>query len=184
MTKPTYWRSVSDLLGEDEVSPSTKAYLDQRVPDHQELFGDPLSRRRFMQLMGASVAFAGAVGCRYEQDHIAPEAVRATSELYREIPVRWDPVLIPGVAGYVVESATSESGPFVQRAILSDRGVLEWVDHGTPEAPLGDDAQRFYRLRSFAHDGRVSRLVSLTTSATTGNVAVTAAIHGVLVKAA
>ena len=39
----------------------------------------------------------------------APEAVRATSGQYREIPLRWDPVLIPGVAGYVVESALAEA---------------------------------------------------------------------------
>jgi fibronectin type 3 domain-containing protein len=97
----------------------------------------------------------------------APEAVRATSDQYREIPLRWDPVLIPGVAGYVVESAPDEAGPFTERAILADRGVLEFVDHGTPEAPLGDGVQRFYRLRAFAHDGSVSGLVSLMAGATT-----------------
>ena len=37
-----------------------------------------------------------------------PHAVRATSGQYREIPLRWDPVLVPGVAGYVVESALAE----------------------------------------------------------------------------
>ena len=40
----------------------------------------------------------------------APEAVRATSGQYREIPLRWDPVLIPGVAGYVVEGAALRGG--------------------------------------------------------------------------
>ena len=71
----TYWRSLADLIdqpGHEEA----RAYLDQRIPDHAELFGDPFSRRRFMQLMGASIAFAGAAGlagCRYERDHIEPE---------------------------------------------------------------------------------------------------------------
>ena len=32
----------------------------------------------------------------------APELLRAASDQYREIPLRWDPVLTPGVAGYVV----------------------------------------------------------------------------------
>ena len=63
----------------------------------------------------------------------APEAVRATSGQYREIPLRWDPVLIPGVAGYVVEGALAPAGPFRVRATLRDRGVLAWVDRGEPD---------------------------------------------------
>jgi len=96
----------------------------------------------------------------------APEAVRATSGQYREIPLRWEPVLIPGVAGYVVESALAETGPFRVRATLRDRGVLAWVDRGEPDEPLGDGAARFYRLRAFAHDGRVSSTASPVASAT------------------
>jgi molybdopterin-containing oxidoreductase family iron-sulfur binding subunit len=71
----TYWRSLADLI-EQPGHEQARAYLDQRIPDHQELFGDAFSRRRFMQLMGASIAFAGAAGlagCRYEKDHIEPE---------------------------------------------------------------------------------------------------------------
>jgi fibronectin type 3 domain-containing protein len=96
----------------------------------------------------------------------APEAVRATSGQYREIPLRWDPVLIPGVAGYVVESALAEAGPFRVSATLRDRGVLAWVDRGEPAEPLGDGATRFYRLRAFAHDGRVSSSASPVVTAT------------------
>src|SRR5262249_34434592 len=96
----------------------------------------------------------------------APDAVRATSGQYREIPLRWDPVLIPGVAGYVVEGATSAAGPFRMRATLRDRGVLAWVDRGDAQEPLGDGATRFYRLRAFAHDGRVSSMASPVESAT------------------
>ena len=90
----------------------------------------------------------------------APEAVHATSGQYREIPLRWDPVLVPGVAGYVVEGAVSAAGPYRVRATLRDRGVLAWVDRGEPDEPLGDGAERFYRVRAFAHDGRVSSTVS------------------------
>ena len=90
----------------------------------------------------------------------APESLRATSGQYREIPLRWDPVLIPGVAGYVVESSLAESGPFLVRATLRDRGVLAWVDRGESTEPLEDGAVRFYRLRAFALDGRVSSTAS------------------------
>jgi fibronectin type 3 domain-containing protein len=90
----------------------------------------------------------------------APEAVRATSGLYREIPLRWDPVLIPGVAGYVVEGAVADAGPFRVRAALRDRGVLGWVDRGAADEPLGDGAERFYRVRAFTRDGRISSVAS------------------------
>ena len=96
----------------------------------------------------------------------APEAVRATSGQYREIPLRWDPVLIPGVTGYVVEGAVSPAGPFRMRATLRDRGVLVWVDRGEPAEPLGDGAERFYRVRAFAHDGRLSSTASPVVTAT------------------
>ena len=90
----------------------------------------------------------------------APDAVRATSGQYREIPLRWNPVLIPGVAGYVVEGALAAAGPFRVRATLRDRGVLAWVDRGEAKEPLGDGAERFYRVRAFVHDGRLSSTAS------------------------
>lgn len=96
----------------------------------------------------------------------APEAVRATSGQYREITLRWNPVLIPGVAGYVIEGAVSAAGPFRVRATLRDRGVLAWVDRGEPEEPLGDSAERFYRVRAFVHDGRLSSTASPVVTAT------------------
>jgi fibronectin type 3 domain-containing protein len=96
----------------------------------------------------------------------APEGVRAASGQYREIPVRWNPVLIPGVGGYVVEGATAAEGPFRVRATLRDRGVLAWVDRGETAEPLGDGAERFYRVRAFAHDGRVSSTASPVVRAT------------------
>jgi hypothetical protein len=96
----------------------------------------------------------------------APEAVRATSGQYREIPLRWNPVLIPGVAGYVVEGALSAAGPFRVLATLRDRGVLAWVDRGDLEEPLGDGVERFYRVRAFVHDGRLSSTASPVVTAT------------------
>src|SRR5688572_7158257 len=90
------WRSLSDLVDQakaevapkievveapskdDGVDPAVTAYLEQRVPDHDELFGDPLSRRRFIQVMGASIALssAGLSACRWEEDHLVPESQR------------------------------------------------------------------------------------------------------------
>jgi len=100
-------------------------------------------------------------------DLAAPEGLVALGGQYREIPLRWDPVLSPSVAGYLLEIAPSAEGPFRPRATLRDRGTLAWVDHSDAGSVLGDGATRFYRLRSFSHDLRVSDRASNIASATT-----------------
>ncbi len=80
----TYWRSLSDLAGQAEaapgVDPEIAKLIENEFPEQAEQLIDPLSRRRFMQLMGASLAFAGvagAAGCRrWEKEHIVPLARR------------------------------------------------------------------------------------------------------------
>ncbi|HWM85857.1 MAG TPA: 4Fe-4S dicluster domain-containing protein [Kofleriaceae bacterium] len=82
--------------------PSVEAYLDQRIPDHDDLFGDPLSRRRFMQVMGASIGLAGAAGlagCRYEEDHIIPESQRP-DDYVPGVPKRFATAMELGGAAY------------------------------------------------------------------------------------
>ena len=101
LDKKTYWRSLADLI-DQPGNEQARAYLDQRIPDHDELFGDPFSRRRFMQLMGASIAFAGAAGlagCRYEKDHIEPEAHRPEGYI-PGVPKYYASAMDVGGAGY------------------------------------------------------------------------------------
>jgi hypothetical protein len=100
----------------------------------------------------------------------APPGLSATSGLHRRIPLQWDPVLLPGVGGYLVESSDAREGEFVARAALADRGTLAWVDEGGDEAPLGDGETRFYRLRSFDRAGRVSAIHSDVAPATTASL--------------
>ena len=65
-----FWRSFADL----EDSPEFIAKLADEFPEQAEELADPLSRRRFFQLMGASMALAGVAnsGCRWEEDHVVP----------------------------------------------------------------------------------------------------------------
>ena len=63
-----YWRSFAEL----EDSPEFRQFLENEFPEQQEELKDPLSRRRFMQLMGASFALAGVSGCRWEEEKIMP----------------------------------------------------------------------------------------------------------------
>ena len=52
-----YWRSLDERAGR----PDADAGL---IPEHAHQLGEALDRRRFLSLMGASIALAGAAGCR------------------------------------------------------------------------------------------------------------------------
>ena len=69
-----YWRSLDELARNDYF----RKHLQEEFPG-QETDEDPpssLSRRRFMQLMGASAALAGMTACRWEDEKILPYAAR------------------------------------------------------------------------------------------------------------
>ncbi len=70
--KPEYWRSLSELRGGDEFN----QYLDREFPVAASEFPEGVSRRRWMQLMGASLAVVGASGCRYPEETIEPFVIR------------------------------------------------------------------------------------------------------------
>ena len=72
-TQPQYWRTLAEL----DNAPELEEFLAKEFPDAAttELSGS--SRRRFLQLMGASFALAGAAtGCRWEKENILPYARR------------------------------------------------------------------------------------------------------------
>ncbi len=71
-SKSGYWRSLSELRGEAEFND----YLDREFPVAASEFPEGVSRRRWMQLMGASLAVAGASGCRYPKETIEPFVIR------------------------------------------------------------------------------------------------------------
>ncbi len=67
----TYWRS----LGEYSRTPDFEEWLHREFPaGAAEWENDPLSRRNFIRLMGASLALAGLSlsGCRRPEAHLVP----------------------------------------------------------------------------------------------------------------
>src|SRR5262249_38771270 len=69
-----YWKSLRELEGKAvfQVARTGREFpagADQPAKD-------PLSRRNFFQLMGASMALAGVGACRYEKEEIVPLARR------------------------------------------------------------------------------------------------------------
>src|SRR5436190_1046420 len=55
----TYWRSLEELA----QHPAVLEMLQREFPDRAGELTDPVSRRRFLALMGASLALAGLSGC-------------------------------------------------------------------------------------------------------------------------
>ncbi len=66
------WRSLDSQLASREV----QELLEQQNRESLTDIPDSVSRRRFMQLMGASMALAGAAGCRWDKETILPETKR------------------------------------------------------------------------------------------------------------
>ncbi|MGE0710867.1 MAG: TAT-variant-translocated molybdopterin oxidoreductase [Planctomycetota bacterium] len=67
----TYWRSLNELAD----TPEFREMVQNEFPSQLDAVVDPLSRRRFVQLMGASLALAGLTGCdalRWPEQRILP----------------------------------------------------------------------------------------------------------------
>src|SRR5579864_5795576 len=56
---PRYWRSFDELAATEEF----RAFVEDEFPNRAPDWNDPRSRRRFLRLMGASIALAGASAC-------------------------------------------------------------------------------------------------------------------------
>lgn len=65
---PKYWRSLDQL----ENSPEFQEFMHREFPVAASEFPAGVSRRRWMQLMGASFALASVAGCRWQTEKIAP----------------------------------------------------------------------------------------------------------------
>ena len=59
-----YWRSVDELAN----TPEFQAAVEREFPGSPHEWGDDVSRRGFLKLMGASVALAGLAGCTKQPD--------------------------------------------------------------------------------------------------------------------
>src|SRR6056297_1700888 len=67
-----FWRSLSELQQKDDFN----QYLQREFPVAASEFPSGVSRRRWLQIMGASLAMAGTAGCRYPEELIAPFVLR------------------------------------------------------------------------------------------------------------
>jgi MoCo/4Fe-4S cofactor protein with predicted Tat translocation signal len=64
----TYWRSMDQLADSQEY----QDFLHREFPSGASELQDPVTRRNFMKIMGASVALAGMAACRMPKESIVP----------------------------------------------------------------------------------------------------------------
>jgi molybdopterin-containing oxidoreductase family iron-sulfur binding subunit len=85
-----FWRSLEEFAD----APEFHEFVQREYPQHAEEWDDPIERRSFLKLMGASLALAGLSGCVYQP----PEKI---------VPyVRHPEESIPGKAMFFATAAT------------------------------------------------------------------------------
>jgi molybdopterin-containing oxidoreductase family iron-sulfur binding subunit len=101
---PQYWRSLEELANTREF----QEILENEFPRHAPVWIDSLSRRGFLQLMGASLALAGLSACtKQPEELIVPYTKPPESVLPGKPQFYATAVLLGGVAsGVLVESHT------------------------------------------------------------------------------
>jgi molybdopterin-containing oxidoreductase family iron-sulfur binding subunit len=72
-----YWRSIDELANTEDF----QAAVEREFPSAAQEWVDPVSRRGFMKLMGASMALAGLAGCTKQPDEPIYAYVKAPEDL-------------------------------------------------------------------------------------------------------
>ncbi len=114
---PRYWRSLEELADE----PAFAAFVEAEFPS----IAPEMDRRRFLQLMGASMAMAGLAGCGQEPEAGVPYVVQPEKVIPGE--ARWYASAVP-FAGY--------AQPVLGRTHVGRPTKLE----GNPDHPLSQGA--------------------------------------------
>jgi molybdopterin-containing oxidoreductase family iron-sulfur binding subunit len=76
-TGKRFWRSVDELANTSEF----QAAVEKEFPSAAQEWVDPVSRRGFLKLMGASMALAGLAGCTKQPDEPIYPYVKAPEDL-------------------------------------------------------------------------------------------------------
>src|SRR4051794_6659319 len=74
---PKYWRSIDEF----QNTPEFQAAVEKEFPSAAQEWVDPVSRRGFLKVMGASMALAGLAGCTKQPDELIYPYVKAPEDL-------------------------------------------------------------------------------------------------------
>lgn len=101
-----YWAS----LGQIENTPEFQQMVQREFPEGASELNDPMSRRRFINLMGASMALAGLVSCRRPVEKIIPYVVQP-EEVTPGVLQRYATTMPFGLSAYGVTVESHEGRP-------------------------------------------------------------------------
>src|ERR1051325_318004 len=118
-----YWRSLEELAD----SPVFKEFVAREYPQHAEEWNDPIERRTFIKLLGASLALAGLSGCVFQP----PEKIVPNVKQPEEI--------VPGKALFYATAAPS-FGAAVPILVRSNEGRPTKIE-GNPDHPNNKPAE-------------------------------------------
>ena len=99
---PQYWRSLEAVA----ETPEFQEFLHREFPANASEWNDPVGRRGFLKLMGASLALAGVTGCTRQPDELIVPYVRMPEDVVPGKPLFFATAMsLGGVAtGLLVES--------------------------------------------------------------------------------
>lgn len=100
---PEYWRSIDQLAETDEF----QSFMEKEFPQHiEEVKANPVSRRNFLKLMGASMALAGAVACTKQPTEKIVPYVERPEDIVPGVPLFYASAYLQGgvANGILVES--------------------------------------------------------------------------------
>ena len=97
-----YWRSLEEAAG----SPAVQEMLQREFPSRASEWTDPVGRRQFLKLMGASLALTGVGACTRQPDERIVPYVRQPEEMVPGRPLFFATAMsLDGYAtGLLVES--------------------------------------------------------------------------------
>ena len=100
-TEKTYWRSLQDKMDSKEI----ESFIVNEFPAGTVEVSETMTRKKFLSLMGASMAMAGLVGCRKPVQKILPY-VNAPEDIVPGIPNYYATTMSMGLNsfGVIVES--------------------------------------------------------------------------------
>lgn len=129
--RSAYWRSLEELAG----SPEFQKWVEDEFPERSSLL--TMDRRRFLQVMGASMALAGLTGCRYLPQRKAVPFVRAVEDQVPGKPLFYaSSILLSGIASPVLVES-HEGRPTKIEGNPSHPASLGSTDLFTQAAVLG-----------------------------------------------
>ena len=139
-----YWRSLEELAD----SPEFRELVHREFPQHATEWHDPVGRRGFLKLMGASLALAGASACTRQPDELIVPYVRQPENL------------VPGRALFFATAMPLE-GAAIGLLAESHEGRPTKVE-GNPDHPASLGATDVYAQGSVLQLYDPDRSISIT----------------------